>query len=65
MIRSIVNKFLKAALDELFVDAGNVQMSMGADLFSESTIHLKNLTFRSDVFDICLQPLQLVYGHLG
>lgn len=65
MMKSIVNKFLKAALDEVFVDAGNVQMSMGADLFSESTIHLKNLTFRPDIFDVCFQPLQLISGHLG
>ena len=65
MMKSIVNKFLKAALDELFVDAGNVQMSMGADLFSESTIHLKNLTFRPDIFDVCFQPLHLISGHLG
>jgi N-terminal region of Chorein or VPS13 len=65
MMKTIVNKFLKAALDELFIDAGNVQMSMGADLFSESTIHLKNLTFRPDIFDVCLQPLHLISGHLG
>lgn len=65
MMRSIVNKFMKAILDELFIDAGNVQMSMGPDLFSESTIHLKNLTFRPDIFDVCLQPLHLISGHLG
>ena len=65
MIKTVINKFLKAALDEVFIDAGNVQMSMGADLFSESTIHLKNLTFRPDIFDICLQPLHLISGHLG
>jgi N-terminal region of Chorein or VPS13 len=65
MIKTVINKFLKAALDEVFIDAGNVQMSMGADLFSESTIHLKNLTFRPDIFDICLQPLRLISGHLG
>ena len=64
-MKGIVNKFLKAALHELFVDAGNVQMSMGADLFSESTIHLKNLVFRPDIFDVCLQPLHLISGHLG
>jgi hypothetical protein len=65
MIRTIINKFLKATLDELFIDAANVQMSMGADLFSESTIQLKDLTFRPDLFDICLQPLRLISGHLG
>lgn len=64
-MKSIVNKFMKAILDELFIDAGNVQMSMGPDLFSESTIHLKNLTFRPDIFDVCLQPLHLISGHLG
>ncbi len=38
---------------------------MGADLFSDSNINLNNLTFRPDIFDVCLQPLKLVSGHLG
>jgi hypothetical protein len=65
MIKTIINKFLKATLDELFIDAGNVQISMGADLFSESSIQFKDLTFRPDLFDICLQPIRLISGHLG
>ncbi len=65
MIKTIVNKVLKAALSELFVNAPSVQLSMGADLFSDSNINLSNLTFRPDIFDVCLQPLKLVSGHLG
>ena len=65
MLKSLVNKYLKAALDELFIDGGNVSMSMGSDLFSDSSINLSSLTFRSDLFDIYLQPLRLVSGSLG
>ena len=66
MIKSLVNKYLKAALDELFINGGNMSMSvLGSDLFSESSIDLHHLTFRPDVFDAYLQPLRLVSGHLG
>ena len=67
MLKSIVNKFLKAALNELFIDAAHdsVQVSMGSDLFTESNINLRGLTFRPDLFDALLQPLKLVSGHLG
>lgn len=67
MIKSLVNKYLKAALSELFTDAGkdSVQLSMGADLFASSNINLKNLTFRPDIFDAVLHPIRLVSGHLG
>ena len=65
MLKAIVNKYLKAALDELFIDGGNVSMSMGSDLFSDSSINLSSLTFRSDLFDIYLQPLRLISGSIG
>lgn len=65
MIKTIVNKFLKAALSELFINAPSVSLSLGADLFSDSNINLNNLTFRPDIFDVCFQPLKLVSGHLG
>lgn len=67
MIRSAVNKYLRAALNELFIDAGDesVQLSMGLDLFTDSNIQLKNLTFKPDLFDALFQPLQLISGHLG
>lgn len=65
MLKTLVNKYLKAALDELFIDGGKVFMSMGTDLFSDSSIDLSNLTFRPDLFDIYLQPLRLISGHLS
>lgn len=65
MIKTIVNKFLKAALSELFINAPSVSLSMGADLFTDSNINLNSLTFRPDIFDVCFQPLKLVSGHLG
>lgn len=65
MIRSIINKAVRAVLDELFLDAPSVNLSMGADLFSDSKINLSNLRFRPDIFDISLQPFSLVAGHLG
>eukprot|EP01039_Chlorochromonas_danica_P003454 gene3454-3783_t len=65
MIRSLINRFVKAALDELFIDTPSVQLSMGADLFSDSNLNLKNLTLRPDLFDVYAQPLRLVSGHIG
>lgn len=65
MIKTIINKAVRAVLDELFVDAPSVQLSMGADLFSDSKINLGNLTFRPDIFDVSLQPFHLVHGHVG
>lgn len=67
MLKALVNKYLKAALDELFIDGGskNVSMSMGSDLFSDSSINLSSLTFRSDLFDLYLQPLRLISGSIG
>ena len=67
MIRAVINRMLKAALSELFLDATSdaVHVSMGADMFADSKIHLNNLTFRADIFDAMLHPLQLVSGHLG
>ena len=65
MLKSLVNRYLKAALDELFIDGGNVSMSMGMDLFSDSSINLSSLTLRSDLFDIYLQPLRLISGSVG
>jgi hypothetical protein len=63
----LVNQVLKAALSELFVDEVNnaVQLSLGSDLFSSSKVHLHDLTLRPDIFDACLHPLKMVYGHLG
>lgn len=66
MIRSIINKFISSTLKEVFTDAGgrdNVHISL--DIFSDSAIELESLTFRSDIFDVCLSPLHLVYGHVG
>lgn len=65
MIKTIINKAIKAVLDELFLDAPSVNLSMGADMFSDSKINLSNLRFRPDIFDISLQPFTLVSGHLG
>jgi hypothetical protein len=65
MIKTIINKAVRAVLDELFVDAPSVQLSMGADLFSDSKLNLSNLTFRPDIFDISMQPFHLVHGHVG
>ena len=65
MIKTIINKVLKATLSELFVNAPTVQLSMGADMFSDSNVNLSNLAFRPDIFDVVLQPLKLVSGHLG
>ncbi len=66
MIRSIINKFISSALKEIFTDSGgrdNVHISL--DIFSDSAIELESLTFRSDIFDVCLAPLHLVHGHVG
>lgn len=65
MIKTVINKFIKAALDELFVDAPSVNLSMGADMFSDSNINLTNLTFRPDIFDVYAQPFRLISGHVG
>lgn len=65
MIKTIINNAVKAVLDEFFLNAPSIQISMGADLFSDSKINLSNLTFRPDIFDISLQPFTLVHGHLG
>lgn len=65
MLKSIINKFIKAVIDEVFLDAPSIQLSLGADLFSDSKIHLNNLTFRPDLFDVSLQPLSLSSGFLG
>ena len=68
MFKSFVSKYLKVALNELFVDPAkdSIQLSVfGADLFSDSNVHLKNLTFRPDLFDTFLYPMKLVYGYLG
>jgi len=68
MLKSFINKALKAALSELFTNSnegGGVSISMGADLFSESNLNLKNLNMRPDLLDVFLQPLRLVSGHLS
>ena len=67
MIKGFLNKYIKAALNELFTDAtkDSIHTSFGADLFSDSNIHLKNLTIRADLFDAHLYPLKLISGHLG
>lgn len=68
MLKSILNKTLKAALSELFTNAeqqGGINLSMGNDLFSNSNMNLKNLKLRPDIFDIILQPIHLVSGSLG
>lgn len=68
MLKTFINKALKAALSEVFTnanDGGGVSLSMGADLFSESNLNLKNLNIRTDIFDVLLQPLKLVSGHVG
>ena len=62
MIKSLVNKYLKTFLGEIFLDAPNIQLSMGADLFSEAKIQVDSLSLRPDIFDIYLQPLKLVSG---
>ena len=66
MLKSFINKYIKAALNELFIDStkDSFQFSVGADLFSDSNINLKNLTFRPDLFDAYLYPLKLVFGHV-
>lgn len=68
MIRAYVNRLVSAAMDELFLNSSshNLKVSlMGSDLFSESSLHWKNLVMRPDIFDIALQPIQLVSGHIG
>lgn len=67
MIKSFIHNFCKTVLNELFINSSSesVELSMGSDLFAESNINLKNLTFRSDIFEAILQPFHLVSGHLG
>jgi hypothetical protein len=67
MFKSFVNKYFKATLNELFIDAvkDSIKLSMGSDLFSDSNIHIQNLSFRPDIFDAHLHPLKLISGHLG
>jgi hypothetical protein len=68
MIKRLVNSALKTILDELFVDvskdAARLDL-MGADIFSESKLQLSNLTFRPDLFNVFLQPLKLICGHIA
>ena len=66
MLKSLINTYIKAALEELFIDShkDSFQFSVGADLFSDSNIKLTNLTFRPDIFDAYLYPIKLVYGHV-
>ena len=46
MIRTVINKFLKAVLSELFTDSGgrdNISLSMGgADLFARYYYHYRD-----------------------
>jgi hypothetical protein len=66
MLKSFINKALKAALNELFTNASEgVSLSMGSDLFTDSNLNLKNLIIRPDLFDILLQPLRLVSGQIS
>lgn len=65
MLKSIVNKYLKAFLGEVFLNAPSAHLSIAADLFSDSNLRLDDLTFRPDIFDINLQPFRLISGHLG
>lgn len=66
MLKSFINKALKAALSELFLNANEgVSLSMGSDLFTDSNLNLKNLIIRPDIFDILLQPLRLVSGQIS
>jgi len=70
MIRTVINKFLKAVLSELFTESGgrdNISLSMGStsDIFASTSVNLENLTFRPDIFDVCVHPLHLISGHIG
>lgn len=60
MLKSIVNKYLKAFLSEVFLDAPSANVSM--DLFSDTNLTLNELTFRPDIFDIHFQPFRLISG---
>eukprot|EP01038_Epipyxis_sp_PR26KG_P014405 gene14405-19336_t len=63
MFRSIANKFLTAALSELFTNiSSSLQLNLSADLFADTSIKLQNLFFKNDIFDISLSPLRLVSG---
>ena len=62
MLKSLVNKYLKAFLGEVFLNAPSAQLSIGADFFSDSNLRLDDLTFRPDIFDINLQPFRLISG---
>jgi hypothetical protein len=67
MIRAIVNRLLKVVMAELFIDVPEdaISVSMGVtDIFSESSLSFKNLSWRPDVFDAHLQPFKLVSGHI-
>ena len=64
MLKSIVNKYLKAFLGEVFLNAPSAHLSIAADLFSDSNLRLDDLTFRPDIFDINLQPFRLISGIL-
>ena len=67
MIKRLVNSALKTVLSELFVDAKDVVKIdlLGHDMFSDSKVNLNNLTVRPDIFNVCLHPLRLIFGHIG
>ena len=79
MIKSLINRFIRNAVDELFINPsssgsgsgsaskdGSFSINFGAgDLFTDSSLNLSNLTLRKDVFNVLLEPLNLVSGHIG
>jgi hypothetical protein len=65
MLKSLINRFVKAALDEFFTNAPSINLSLGSDLFSDTKVNLANLALRSDIFDVMCQPFVLIAGHVG
>lgn len=68
MLKSFINKSIKAALSEIFTNANDssaMSLSLGSDLFSQSSLNLKNLIIRPDLLDVLLQPLHLINGHIA
>ena len=78
MIKGLINRFIRNAVDELFVSPsssgaggsaskdGGFNINFGAgDLFTDSSLNLSDLTLRKDVFNILLEPLNMISGHIG
>lgn len=67
MIKRIVHAAFKVILDEAFIGASKdtLKFDILGGIFTNSSIALKNLDIRPDIFDVCFQPVKLTCGHIG